>query len=54
MKRLLKNVILAGAICGMLGVSAATVSRVLVRQQWPWNARVQVGSPLLRAAGRRV
>ena len=54
MKRFLKNVILAGVLCGMLGVSAATVSRVLVRQQWPWNAKVHVDYRLLNDAGESI
>lgn len=54
MKRLLKNVFLAGVICGTLNASAATISRVLVRQQWPWNAKVHVDYRLLNDAGESI
>lgn len=54
MKRLLKNMCLAGIVCGMLNASAATVSRVLVRQQWPWHAKVHVDYRLLNDAGENI
>ena len=55
MKSLLKNIFFCGVLCAALDASAvATVSRTLVRQQWPWHAKVHVDYRLLNDDGESV
>ena len=55
MKSIFKSMFLCGAFCVALDASAvATVTRTLVRQQWPWHAKVYVDYRLDNAAGESV
>ena len=55
MKSLFKNIFFCGILCAALDASAAaTVSRTLVRQQWPWHAKVHVDYRLLNDDGDSV
>lgn len=56
MKSLFKNIFFfCGILCAALDASAAaTVSRTLVRQQWPWHAKVHVDYRLLNDDGESV
>ena len=54
MKTILTNICLAATVCAVHGVSAATIARVLSRQQWPWSAKVHVDYRLLNIAGENI
>ena len=51
----LKSLILAATAAAMTyAVSAANVSRVVVRQQWPWSAKVNIDYVLANTSGQTV
>ena len=55
MKNLFTNIFFCGILCAALDASvAATVSRTLVRQQWPWHAKVHVDYRLLNDDGESI
>ncbi len=51
----MKSLILAATAAAMTyAVSAANVSRVVVRQQWPWSAKVNIDYVLANTSGQKV
>ena len=51
MKKLIVS--MSAAFCGIVAVSAASIENVIIRQQWPWSAKVNVDYTLNDATGGR-
>ena len=46
------NCVFAGVVLSALTLQAATVDRILVRQEWPWNEKVDIDFALSGVAAK--